>query len=74
MVCVEVRAPKSGTVVDAAQSRAGSIETKWTATVSPGSAPSTWKGPVCGLRNGNSHTSETKSFSERTRPAKQSSV
>lgn len=74
VVCVEVRAPKRGTVVDAAQSRAGSIETKWIATVSPGSAPSTWKGPVCGLRNGNSHTSDTRSFSERTRPAKQSSV
>ncbi len=39
--CVEVSAPNSGTVVDAAQSRAGSSETKCTATVSPGSAPST---------------------------------
>ncbi len=74
VVWVEVSAPKSGTVVDAAQSRAGSIDTKCTATVSPGSAPSMWKGPVCGLRNGNSQTSETRSFSERTRPAKQSSV
>ncbi len=41
MVCVDVSAPNSGTVVEAAQSRAGSIETKCTATVSPGSAPST---------------------------------
>lgn len=40
VVCVEVSAPNSGTVVDAAQSRAGSTETKCTATVSPGSAPS----------------------------------
>lgn len=61
-------------MVEAAQSAAGSIDTKCTATVSPGSAPSTWKGPVCGLRNGNSHTSDTRSFSDRTRPAKQSSV
>jgi len=36
--CVEVSAPKSGTVVETAQSRAGSIDTKCTATVSPGSA------------------------------------
>jgi hypothetical protein len=39
--CVDVRAPNSGTVVDAAQSLAGVIETKCTASVSPGSAPST---------------------------------
>ena len=38
---VAVRAPNSGIVLDAAQSRDGSIETKWTASVSPGSAPST---------------------------------
>jgi hypothetical protein len=38
--CVPVSAPNSGTVVDAAQSRAGRSDTKWTATVSPGSAPS----------------------------------
>lgn len=74
VVWVEVSAPKSGTVVDAAQSRAGSTDTKCTATVSPGSAPSMWKGPVCGLRKGNSQTSDTRSFSDRTRPAKQSSV
>ena len=41
VVCVAVSAPNSGTVVEAAQSRAGSMETKCTARVSPGSAPST---------------------------------
>ncbi len=41
VVCVEVSAPNSGTVVEAAQSRAGSMSTKCTARVSPGSAPST---------------------------------
>ena len=71
---VEVRAPNSGTVVDAAQSRAGSMDTKCTARVSPGTAPSTWNGPVCGFTNGNSTTSETRSPVPRTRPAKQSSV
>jgi hypothetical protein len=38
---VPVRAPNSGMVVEAAQSRDGSIDTKWMARVSPGSAPST---------------------------------
>jgi len=37
---VPVSAPNNGTVVDAAQDRAGSIDTKCTATVSPGEAPS----------------------------------
>ena len=40
VACVALSAPNSGTVVDAPQSRAGSIEMKCTATVSPGSAPS----------------------------------
>src|SRR2546423_6896378 len=71
---VEVSAPNSGTVVDAPQSRAGVISTKWTASVSPGSAPSTQNGPVCGFRNGNSQTRDTRSSGPRTRPAKQSSV
>jgi hypothetical protein len=71
---VEVSAPNSGTVVDAAQLRAGSSDTKCTASVSPGCAPSTQNGPVCGFRNGNSQTSETRSEALRTRPAKQSSV
>src|SRR5207248_3675024 len=74
VACVEVSAPKRGTVVDAAQSRAGSIDTKCTASVSPGSAPSTWNGPVCGFTNGNSTTRDTRSPVPRTRPAKQSSV
>ena len=56
VVWVEVSAPKSGMVVDAAQSRDGSIDTKCTARVSPGSAPSMWKGPVSGFTNGNSMT------------------
>jgi hypothetical protein len=38
-VCVSE--PNSGIVVEAAQSRDGSIDTKWSASVSPGSAPST---------------------------------
>jgi hypothetical protein len=38
---VPVRAPNSGMVVEAAQSRDGSMDTKWMARVSPGSAPST---------------------------------
>ena len=50
VVWVAVSAPKWGNVDDTAQSRAGSMETKWTASVSPGSAPSTWNGPVTGLR------------------------
>jgi hypothetical protein len=37
---VALSAPNSGTVVDAPQSLAGSMDTKWTASVSPGSAPS----------------------------------
>ncbi len=56
---VVVSAPKSGTVHEAAQSRDGSIETKWIASVSPGSAPSTKNGPVCGLTKGNSITRVT---------------
>ena len=40
MCVVDVRAPNSGMVEDAAQSRDGSMETKCTASVSPGSAPS----------------------------------
>ena len=40
IVCVPVSDPNRGIVVDAPQSLAGVIETKCTATVSPGSAPS----------------------------------
>ena len=74
MTWVEVSAPKSGMVVDAAQSRDGSIETKCTARVSPGSAPSTWNGPVKGFTNGNSMTCDTRSSTPRTLPAKASSL
>ena len=74
VVWVAVRAPNSGTVVDTAQSRAGSIETKWTASVSPGSAFPRRMVRVWGLRNGNWQTLLTRSFSLFTFPAKQSSV
>src|ERR1700761_2359674 len=71
--CVPVSAPNSGTVVDAAQSRAGLSDTKCTATVSPGSAPSIQKGPVCGL-SPVMFSLLTRSSADVTRPAKQSSV
>ena len=71
--CVPVSAPNSGTVVDAAQSRAGVMDTKCTATVSPGSAPSIQKGPVCGL-SPVMFSRDTRSLADWTRPAKQSSV
>jgi hypothetical protein len=69
-----VSAPKSGTVHEDAQSLDGSIEMKWIARVSPGSAPSTKNGPVCGLTNGNSITRETQSSGPRTLPPNASSV
>ena len=52
MNLVPVSAPNSGTVVETAQSRAGWTSMRWIASVSPGSAPSTKNGPVCGLMNG----------------------
>ncbi len=70
---VPVSAPNSGTVVEAAQSRAGDMDTKCTATVSPGSAPSTRNGPVCGL-SPVMFSLLTRSSADWTRPAKQSSV
>jgi hypothetical protein len=72
--CVEVSEPNSGMVVEAAQSRDGSMETKCTASVSPGSAPSTRNGPVCGFTKGNSITLDTRSSGPRTLPPKASSV
>ena len=66
--------PNSGTVVDAAQSRAGSIDTKCTARVSPGSAPSTWNGPVCGFTSFMFRTSDGRSVVRCSRPEKASSV
>ena len=71
---VVVSEPNSGIVVEAAQSLDGSMETKWTARVSPGSAPSMKNGPVCGFTNGNSITRETRSSGPRTFPPKASSV
>ena len=41
VLVVEVSAPNNGNVVETAQSLDGSIETKCSASVSPGSAPST---------------------------------
>jgi len=74
VACVDVSAPNSGTVHEAAQSREGSIDTKWIASVSPGSAPSTKNGPVCGFTKGNSTTFVTRSCGPRTLPPKASSV
>jgi len=74
VVWVALSAPNSGTVVEAAQSRDGSIDTKCTARVSPGSAPSTWNGPVWGFTKGKSITRETTSSGPRTLPPKASSV
>ena len=65
---------QDGKVLDAAQSRAGTISTKCTARVSPGSAPSTAMGPVTGFRKGNVHTWLGRSSTLRTLPANQSSV
>ena len=74
MVAVAVSDPNSGTVVLTPHACRGSIDTKCTARVSPGSAPSTKNGPVCGLMKRGSQTWLTRSDVERTRPAKQSSV
>ena len=74
VVGVATREPNSGMFADTPQANRGSMETKCTASVSPGSAPSTWNGPVCGLRYAGSHTWETTSEAERTRPPKQSNV
>src|SRR5690349_2437689 len=74
-VCeVEVSAPKCGNVLDTAQSRAGSMAAKCSASVSPGSAPSTWNGPLTGFRYGNCTTVVGRSPGPRTLPPKQSSV
>ena len=72
--CVDVSAPNSGTVHEEAQSREGSIETKWMASVSPGSAPSTKNGPVCGLMNWYVMVRLGRSSLDRIRPPKASSV
>ena len=69
-----VSAPKNGIVVDAPQSRAGLRSTKCSASVSPGSAPSTWNGPVCGLTSVMSSTSDGRSVGRRSAPENASSV
>ena len=74
MNLVPVSAPNSGTVVDTAQSRAGWTSMRWIASVSPGSAPSTKNGPVCGLMNGYVMVRLGRSSLDRIRPPKASSV
>jgi hypothetical protein len=46
-----VSPPKNGMSVEAPHVLAGVRSTRWTASVSPGSAPSIQNGPVCGLRS-----------------------
>src|SRR3954468_16939308 len=70
---VLVSPPKNGIAADAPQSRAGSSATRCSASVSPGSAPSTWKGPVCGFTKRRSTFSLDRSFTERSAPQKASS-
>ena len=65
---------RAGSVVDAAQSRAGVRSTRCSASVSPGSAPSTKNGPVCGLTSAMSSTSDGRSVGRRRRPENASSV
>ena len=74
MSVVLVSAPKSGMVVLTAQSRAGWTSIRWIASVSPGSAPSTWNGPVCGLTNGYVMVLLGRSSRVRILPPKASSV
>jgi hypothetical protein len=49
---VPVRAPNSGMVEEAAQSRDGSIDTKWMARVSPGLGPFHVERPGLGVDEG----------------------
>ena len=74
MNLVPVSAPNSGTVVETAQSRAGWTSMRWIASVSPGSAPSTKNGPVCGLMNGYVMVRLGRSSLDRIRPPNASSV
>ena len=57
-----------------AYARAGSTFSRCTATVSPGSAPSTWNGPVCGLSCPAGITWDGRSAAVFTAPSKQSSL
>src|SRR4051812_2835515 len=74
VVGVAVSEPKKGTVELTPHASRGVMLTKCTARVSPGRAPSTNHGPVCGLSWRGSHTWLGRSSAERTRPAKQSMV
>jgi len=74
VACVPVSAPKCGNVEDQPTSRAGVIDTRCRARVSPGSAPATWNGPLTGFRNGYRQTWLGRSAMPRTPPPKQSSV
>jgi hypothetical protein len=61
-------------VVEAPQSWAGVRSATCSASVSPGPAPSTWNGPVCGLTSAMSSTSDGRSVGRRSRPENASSV
>ncbi len=67
-------APKNGIVDDAPQSRAGVSRARCRASVSPGSAPSTKNGPVCGLTSVMSSTSLARCVVLVSRPENASSV
>src|SRR6266581_4399073 len=74
VVWVALSAPNSGTVVEAAQSRDGSIDTKCTARVFAGLRPFTENRAGLGVTKRKSITRETTSSGPRTLPPKASSV
>ena len=71
-----VSPPKKGMAVqDAPKLRAGlQVDTKCSTSVSPGSAPSTKNGPVCGLTNGMVSAALGRSVTCRMLPQNASSV
>ena len=71
---VPFSAPKPGKDAEMAHGRAGSSLRIRIASVSPGSAPSTKNGPVCGLSCPGGTTFEGRSAVVFTAPSKQSSV
>jgi hypothetical protein len=71
---VPTSAPKPGPNADTAHVRAGASFTMRIASVSPGSAPSTKNGPVCGLSCPGAITFDGRSAGVFTTPSKQSSV
>ena len=71
---VLVSPPKRGIAQDAPKLRAGLRSTKCSASVSPGSAPATWNGPVCGLTNGMVSVMLGRSVTCRILPQNASSV